>query len=100
MSHKLLQPCRNNLCSYHPELAVGRIRYVGLAVVLVAEQVPKARGRAAARTATRMRMSLVRFVVALGVGVTLHGATSTLASAGGRPLATTLAGANEVPGPG
>src|SRR5947209_5025239 len=47
-----------------------------------------------------MRMSLVRFVVALGAVVALLGATSALAADGGRPLATTLAGANEVPGPG
>jgi len=45
-------------------------------------------------------MLLVRCVAVLGVVVALLGASSALAADGGRPLATTLAGANEVPGPG
>jgi len=47
-----------------------------------------------------MRTSLVRFVTVLGAVIALLGASSALAADGGRPLATTLAGANEVPGPG
>jgi hypothetical protein len=44
-----------------------------------------------------MRTSLIRFVAVLGAVVALFGATSALAADGGRPFATTLAGANEVP---